>query len=155
MDRRYRLALLGTLTLLVAIAGTVAAIRAPQAGDPPAPLADEGDEAPGPEAITHALDRLAENEVAVDEAVFADLAGRYGVGGAVRIAAWADETGMTIEELAEMRDTGGTDGAPMGWGRLAHELRDQGFDVRPGIGSIMGNGRGQGEPPGQEGDSGD
>jgi hypothetical protein len=148
MDRKYRLALLGTLTLLVAIAGTVAAIRAPQAADPPAPLADDGDEAPDPEAITHALDRLAENEVTVDEAVFADLAARYGVGGAVRIAAWADETGRSVDEIAAMRTGDGE--TPMGWGRVAREL-----GVHPGIGSIMGNGRGQGEPPGQERNSGD
>ena len=67
----------------------------------------------------------------------------------MRLSAWADATGMSVDEIAAMRDTGGTDGAPMGWGRLAHELNEQGFDVRPGIGSIMGNGRGSGEPPGQ------
>ena len=147
MDRRYRLALLATLTLLAVVAGTVAATRQPQIGDDPAQLADEGDEAADPEAITHAIDRLTDNEITVDEAVFTDLAERYGVGGAVRIAAWADETGMTVDEIAAMRDGDGE--TPVGWGRLAHDL-----GVHPGIGSIMGNGR-AGDPPGQNADTGD
>ena len=143
MDRRYRLALLATLTLLAVVAGTVAATRPPpRVADDSAPLADEEDEASDPEAITHAIDRLAQNEIAVDEAVFNDLVARYGVGGAVRVAAWADETGMTVDEIAAMRD--GEGGTTVGWGRLAKEL-----GVRPGIGAIMGNGR-AGDPPGQE-----
>ena len=144
MDRRYRLALLATLTLLAVVAGTVAATRAPQVGDEPTQLADEGDEPPDPEAITHAIDRLAANEIAVDEAVFNDLAARYGVGGATRIAAWASETGMTVDEIAAMRDGDGE--TPVGWGRLARDL-----GVHPGIGSIMGNGH-AGDPPGPDSD---
>lgn len=147
MDRRHRLALLGTVTLLVAIAGTVAATRAPQAPDRAAPLADEGDESPDPEAITHAIDRLAENEISIDEAAFTDLAARYGVGGAVRIAAWASETGMTVDEIAALRDGDGE--AAVGWGKLAKEL-----GVHPGIGAVMGNGR-SADPPGQQQDSDD
>jgi hypothetical protein len=143
MDRRHRLAILAGLTLLVAVAGTVAATRAPEGSAQPAPLADEGDEVSDPEAITHAIDRLADSEISVDEAVFDDLAARYGVGGAVRISAWASETGRTVDEIAAMRDGDGE--TPVGWGRLAREL-----GVHPGIGSIMGNGRGAGDPPGQE-----
>ena len=144
MDRRYRLALLVTLTLLAVVAGTVAAIRPPQVADDAAPLADEGDETPDPEAITHAIDRLAAHEppITIEEAVFTDLVERYGVGGAVRVAAWANATGMTVEEIAAMRDGDGE--TPVGWGKLAKEL-----GVRPGIGAIMGNGH-AGDPPGQE-----
>lgn len=152
MTRTNRIALLAALTLALAAAGTVLATRSPQAGPQDAgPHADEADEAAEAGAITHAIDRLAENQIEVgDEAAFEELAGRYGLGGAVRLHAWADATGMSVDELATMRDTGGPDGAPMGWGRLAKDLRDQGFDVRPGVGSIMGGGRGAGEdPPGQ------
>jgi hypothetical protein len=158
MTRTNRIAILAALALLVVAAGTVFATRAPQAERQPAGnLQDEDEEAaPDAEAIQHAIDRLDENEIAVDEGVFTDLAGRYGLGGAVRLSAWASQTGMPVDELAAMRDSGGTDGAPMGWGRLAKDLRDQGFDVRPGVGSIMGGGRGPGEdPPGQERNSSD
>jgi hypothetical protein len=151
MTRTNRIAVLAALVLLVLAAGTVLATRAPRTDPQPAGNQQDGEEdaPPDAEAIQHAIDRLAANEIPVDEGVFTDLAGRYGLGGAVRLSAWADATGMSVDEIAAMRDTGGTDGAPMGWGRLAHELNEQGFDVRPGIGSIMGNGRGSGEPPGQ------
>jgi len=157
MTRTNRLAILAALVLLVVAAGTVFATRAPRAEGQPAGNQQDGDEeaAPDAEALQHAIDRLDENEITVPED-FADLAGRYGLGGAVRLSAWASQTGMSVDELAAMRDTGGTDGAPMGWGRLAKDLRDQGFDVRPGVGSIMGGGRGPGEdPPGQERNSDD
>ncbi len=157
MTRSNRLAILVALVLVVVAAGTVFATRAPQADNQPTGNQQDGDEEapPDAEAIQHAIDRLGESEIAVPED-FADLAGRYGLGGAVRLSAWASETGLSVDELAAMRDTGGTDGGPLGWGRLAKDLRDQGFDVRPGVGSIMGGGRGPGEdPPGQEPDSGD
>jgi hypothetical protein len=153
MTRTNRIALLAALSLLVAAAGTALATRSPQASPQrTGTLADEAEEAVDADALTHAIERLAEREIDVaDHAAFGDFAERYGLGGAVRLHAWANETGMTVDELAAMRDTGGTDGGPMGWGRLAKDLREQGFDVRPGIGSIMGGGRGPGEdPPGQE-----
>ena len=51
---------------------------------------------------------------------------------------------MEVEAIAAMRD--GTDAEPgMGWGRIAHEL-----GVHPGIGSIMGNGHGKDDAPGQQ-----
>lgn len=153
MTRTKHLALLAALTLAVAAAGTVLATRSPQTDAQRAGAqADEADEAADGDAITRAVDRLAENDIDVgDTAAFEELAGRYGLGGAVRLHAWADATGMTVDELATLRDSGGPDGAPMGWGRLAKDLRDQGFDVRPGVGSIMGGGRGAGEdPPGQQ-----
>ena len=97
-------------------------------------------------------DRLAAHGITVDEAQLTDLAGRYGVGGAVRLMAWAEETGMTVEEIAAMRDGDGTPESVMGWGQIAHEL-----GVHPGIGSIMGNGGGGGRDaaPGQQDDTGD
>jgi hypothetical protein len=156
MTQTNRLAVIGALVLLVVAAGTVFATRTPQTDSLPAGNQQDGEEdaPPDAEAVQHAIGRLADNDITVDEGVFTDLAARYGIGGAVRLSAWASQTDMSVDQLAAMRDTGGIDGAPMGWGRLARELRDEGFDVRPGIGSIMGNG-GQGDPPGQESNSGD
>jgi hypothetical protein len=90
--------------------------------------------------LTRAADRLAAAGIEADVAVLADLASRYGLGGAVRLVAWSDEAGLTVEELAAMRDGGS------GWGQIAQEL-----GVHPGLGAIMGNGGGHGreDAPGQ------
>jgi HAMP domain-containing protein len=68
------------------------------------------------------------------------LAAKYGVGGAVRLEAWADATGKTVTELGAMFDGG------MGWGAIAHELEkaDSSLHLSPGIGWIMGHGHGHG-----------
>jgi hypothetical protein len=145
MTRTNRIALLAALSLLVAAAGTALATRSPQATPQrTGTLADEAEEAVDADAISHAIERLAENEIDVaDHAAFGDLAERYGLGGAVRLHAWANESGMTVDELAALRDG---DGTPVGWGRIAKDL-----GLHPGIGSVMGGGRGPGEePPGQE-----
>ena len=155
MTRTNRIALLAALTILVAAAGTALATRAPeqaeqrsgfQAEESDAPEAAEAVDA---EAIAHAIDRLADRRIAVDdEAAFGDLAERYGLGGAVRLHAWANQTGMSVDELAARRDG---DGSPVGWGRLAKDLElELDVDLHPGLGWIMGNGRGNGDPPGQE-----
>ena len=147
MTRTNRIAVLAALTLVVAVAGTVMATRSPQASaQRTGTLADEAEEVGDADAVTRAIDRLAEHEIEVgDKAAFEELAGQYGLGGAVRLYAWADETGLTVDEIAAMRD-GDSDGTPVGWGKLAKDL-----GVHPGIGSIMGNGRGPGEePPGHE-----
>lgn len=146
MTRTNRLALLAAITLLVAATGTVLATRSPQAQQPADGLADEADEAEGAldaDALARAVERLAARGIEADAAALGDYAERYGLGGAVRLHAWASETGMTVDEIAALRDGDGD--APMGWGRLAKEL-----GVHPGIGWVMGNGRGDGEPPGQE-----
>lgn len=137
MTRTNRLALLAALTLLVAATGTVLATRSPQARQPAAPLADEADEArgaPDADAIVRAVERLAARGIDADASAVGDAAERYGLGAAVRLHAWASETGMTVEEIAAIRDADG--GTPMSWGRLAKEL-----GVHPGIGWVMGNGR--------------
>lgn len=66
------------------------------------------------------------------------LAAKYGVGGAVRLEAWADATGKSVAELGAMFDGG------MGWGAIAHQLEqaDSSLHLSPGIGSIMGHGHG-------------
>lgn len=131
--------------LLVAVTGTVFATRQAAPGTQPAQLTDENEDAEGAEAVdADALDRASER-LGFDRQQLADLAATYGLGGAVRLVAWSSESGKTIEEIAAMRDTGGPDGGPMGWGQIAKEL-----DVHPGIGSIMGNGHGRDDAPGQQ-----
>ena len=138
--------------LLLVAAGAVLATRQSPAPERPAHVAAShavgaDDVAPTAEDVAHAADRLAASGIPADPAVLADLASRHGVGGAVRLVAWADATGLTVEELAAMREGDGTAGSGMGWGRMAKDL-----GVHPGLGSIMGNGGGQGreDAPGQQ-----
>ncbi len=155
MDRTNRLALLGAGALLLAVTGSVLATRAPSGPAEPALLAashqaeaeneTDTEEADG-DGLARAQERLAER--GLDTSRLAELAERYGVGGAVRLIAWSDQTGTGIDDLVTMRNTGGVDGEPMGWGRMAREL-----GLHPGLGGIMGNGNGHGNgnaggPPG-------
>jgi hypothetical protein len=74
------------------------------------------------------------------------LADVYGLGGAVRILAFADAAGVEPSVVAEMRADG------MGWGEIARALAEdhEEFDLKPGIGWIMrGQGQGQGLGQGQ------
>ena len=157
MSRQNRIAFLIAALLVVAVSGTVLATRrAPSIGGPAAPAAsaeaDDGEGTPDASAVAHAADRLTQSGISVDEAQLTDLAGRYGIGGAVRLVAWADATGRSVDELAAMRDGDGSPGSGMGWGQIAHEL-----SVSPGIGSVMGGGNGGGREsaPGQQSDEGE
>lgn len=150
MLRSNRVALIGAAALLLVAAGTALANRAPSVADDPAAPASshEAQEVVTAEDLAHAGDRLAASEIPYDDAQLADLAGRYGLGGAVRALAWSHQTGSAVGDITAMRD--GSDGAaPMGWGQIAKEL-----GVHPGIGKIMGNGQGQGHgrdgAPGQQ-----
>jgi hypothetical protein len=147
MSRLNRIAILAALALLVGAAGTVLATRAPQAAEAPGLLAATHE----PEAETedgdvdgtaHARERLSEAGIEVGDD-FDALVEAYGVGGAVRLYAWADELAdYDVDDLAAMRD--GADGEhPVGWGKLARDL-----GVSPGIGSVMGNA--PDSPPGLE-----
>ena len=151
MTRTNRIAILAALAILVAAAGTALATRAPQAEQRSGIEAQDAEDTEplDAEALTHAIDRLAEAEIVVDdEAAFRDLAEEYGLGGAVRLHAWSKQTELPVGDLADLRDGDGT--TPVGWGKLAKDL-----GVNPGLGWIMGNGRGDGDPPGQERSSGD
>jgi hypothetical protein len=158
MTRRNRLALLAAAALILAVSGTVLATRAPQAPDEPAqlasshePEAESEDALPTADELAHAADRLTESGIPFTDDELADLAGRYGLGGAIRILAWAadPDVGMTAAAIADLRDGDGTEA--VGWGRLAKDL-----GVHPGIGSIMGNGGGHGRDnaPGQQDEDG-
>jgi hypothetical protein len=90
---------------------------------------DEEDAAPSAELLARLVDRLDAAGVTADADSIAALAADYGVGGAVRLLAWAQESGLSTDELASRFDDG------EGWGEIANEL-----DLHPGIGSIMGHG---------------
>jgi hypothetical protein len=151
MNRTNRIAILAASALVVVAAGSVMANRAPEVRDVPAGPAsshepeaqEEAETPPTAEELAHARDRLEASGITVDDAVLADLAGRYGKGGAVRLLAWSEAKAMDVEAIAAMRDGTDTEAA-MGWGQIAHEL-----GVHPGIGSIMGNGHGRENAPGQ------
>lgn len=148
MSRRTRFAALGAALLLAVASGATFANRGPSpAADRAAPASSHGSETPeGPSAadLAHAAERLAANDVLYDDAQLAELAGRYGLGGAVRVLAWSDATGLSVDEITAMRD--GADGEPTrGWGRIAKDL-----GVHPGLGSIMGNGKADGGVHGRE-----
>jgi hypothetical protein len=157
MNRTNRLAVLAALVLLVLAAGTVLGVGRPPAAwqAPAAPQADdheadepgtedEGDDTDDVDGVANARERLTEAGIPVADD-FDALTETYGVGGAVRLSAWAHATGTTVDALREMRDAGGDNGEPMGWGRMAREL-----GVHPGIGSIMGRGNAPDSPSGQE-----
>jgi hypothetical protein len=139
MTRTNRIALLLAGVLVVAVAGTALAQRAPVA-DTPAPLQADEPEPIDDAAVERAVERLTEH--GIDAARVEELATEHGVGGAVRILAWADELEgtHTADDIAGMRAEG------LGWGQIANQL-----GVHPGLGSIMGNGNGNGDGHGRDG----
>lgn len=143
MTRSTRLAIL-VGALLILVAGTALgtqALRPSKQGQLTASQEEKPDAPPTADELAHATDRLAASGIDATAEELNALAADYGLGGAVRLLAWADATGMSVDELKAMRD----DGA--GWGQMAKDL-----DVSPGIGSIMGHGGGHGakDAPGQQ-----
>jgi hypothetical protein len=140
MKRSTRLAIL-VASLAVLVAGSALAVHSPRTGQHgPATASHEPEAPPSADELARAVDQLAAQGIDVTADKLADLAATYGLGGAIRLAAWADATGMGLDELQAMRDEAG-------WGQLAHDL-----DVSPGIGWIMGHGGGPGRDsaPGQQ-----
>jgi hypothetical protein len=72
---------------------------------------------------------------------FKALAAKVGVGGAVRVLAFAKASGKSTAEILAMFQGG------KGWGEIAHAL-----GLHPGIGWIMsgGHGKGQGHAAGAD-----
>ena len=148
--KRLKPATIAAIAVLVIAVGSAFAVgqpttpRSPLLADESAEPQEQQDEAPPTEEdVAHAVERLLAKGFSTDAAALAALAAEHGVGGAVRLVAWADETGMSVDELVAMRADG------MGWGLMAREL-----DVHPGLGSIMGNGgngNGNGNGLGREG----
>src|SRR5688500_16194358 len=100
MNRTKRIAFLAAAVLVLVAAGSALANRAPAARDLPAQPASshEAEVPPSAEDLAHAADRLEAKGIGFQEAVLDDLAARYGVGGAVRVLAWADAEGIVITD---------------------------------------------------------
>lgn len=138
MNRTARILLAALALVLVAVASAIAA-PFERGREPAAPLAashqpnDEvetaEDEPPSAELLARLVARLADVGITTDADTIAALAEDHGVGGAVRLLAWADASGLSTDELATMFADG------MGWGEIA-----KAHDLHPGIGWIMGGG---------------
>ena len=129
MTRSTRIAVL-VGTLLILVAGTALATQVVKPAQPGMLAASQEPEAPpSAEDLAHAVDRLQAAGIQAGADQLEALAADYGLGGAVRLLAWADVTGKSVAELRALRDGGA------GWGQMAKDL-----GVSPGIGSIMGQG---------------
>ncbi len=140
MNRSVRLAIL-VASLAVLVAGTAVATQSPRVGQQgPATASHEAEAPPTAEELARVVDRLDEQGIDANADQLSTLAAEYGLGGAIRLLAWADASGMSVADLRALRD----DGA--GWGKMALDL-----DLNPGLGWIMGNGGGHGREnaPGQ------
>jgi len=128
MSRAIRLAVIVALILPLLAGGAVLAFNG---------------EGPNAERVVELLD---DQGITTDATELDEFADAYGMGGAVRILAFADAAGVEPSEVAAMRADG------MGWGQIARALAEahEGFDLKPGIGWIMrGQGQGQGQGHGQ------
>ena len=150
MNRVNRIALLAAAVLILLAAGSVLANRSTARDVPAAPASShepgadgEADAPPTAEDLARVEERILANGIPFDESVLNDLAARYGVGGAVRVLAWAQAADMDVAAITAKRDGTDTE-AGMGWGRIAKDL-----EVHPGLGEIMGNGHGRDSAPEQ------
>jgi hypothetical protein len=133
MTRSTRLAILGG-TLLLLVAGTALATQTPhQQPSTPAAASHEPEAPPSADELANAVDRLKASGIDATADQLGALAADYGLGGAIRLLAWADAKGMSVADLQAMRDN------DEGWGQIATEL-----GLNPGIGSVMGQGGGHG-----------
>jgi hypothetical protein len=139
MNRTARI-VVAALALLLVVVATAIGAPSERARDRMAPVAashqpqtetETEDGPPSAEQLARLVDRLAAAGITTDEATLSDLAADHGVGGAVRLVAWAHASGRSTGDLIAMFDAG------MGWGEIAKEL---GGDIHPGIGWIMGGG---------------
>jgi hypothetical protein len=130
MQRPIRIGLF-VLLLVGVVGGSALAAGGPRDDKGPSILAASAEpEAPPSDAkLERVVARLQAQDISADVEQLKALAATYGLGGAVRLLAWADATGKSVGELTAMRDAG------RGWGDIAHEL-----GTSPGIGWIMGNG---------------
>lgn len=150
MNRTKRIAILGALALLVALAGTAVANLERTAETPVRQLADEHDAPPDQDESEEPPDDVAVQRVAdrlgTDPERVRALAAEHGFGTAVRLLAW-EAAGADTDDVLRRRAAG------QGWGVIAKDLE---LDVHPGLGSIIGNGAGHGREhaPGQQKDRG-
>jgi hypothetical protein len=105
-----RLAIAGSV-LLILVAGTALATQMSRPAERPSIAADEPETPPTAEDLAHAVERLSAHGIEATTEQLSALAADHGLGGAVRLLAWADETGMSVDEIAAMR-AGDADAAP-------------------------------------------
>lgn len=140
-----RLTALGVgFAILLLVAGAVAAGYRPPTSNLPveAQSSPEAKQGPSVERIQQIVDRLKGAGIDTTSGEFSTLAEKHGVGGAVRILAFADASGKKPSEIAALFDGG------KGWGQIRKELD---LSIGPGIGWIMGGGHGQGKALGHSG----
>jgi hypothetical protein len=134
---------LSIAALLIVVAGTVLGTQALDNGRGDRGSGDqEGGGAPAAAQLDRLVVRLEGAGIDTSAEELADLAGSYGVGGAVRIVIWADAAGESVDDVRAMRDAGD------GWGEIAHDL-----GLEPGLGWVMGGqsgDHGRDMAPGQE-----
>lgn len=138
------------LLIVIATGGALANRAAPAQGPSDRSEAEDQGAPPSADEVARVVDRLADAGVDTDEDTVAALAADHGLGGAVRLLAWSDASGLSVDEIADMR-AGSGDEEPMGWGRIARELNASNpeLHLRPDIGQIMGGEHGRDDAPGQ------
>jgi len=145
IERRRLTIVAAALAAVVLLAGVAAAALLPPTGGQPqtAQSSPEAKEKPSAEKVQRILEGLKNAGINTTTAEFSALADKYGVGGAVRVLAFADASGKTAAQISALRDAG------KGWGEIRREL---GIAVGPGIGWLMGQGHGQKPAKVDEGD---
>jgi hypothetical protein len=94
---------------------------------------DEADGPPTAEKIADVVSRLKGAGIPATSIQVQVLSSKVGLGGAVRVLAFAQASGKTPAQILAMFTSG------MGWGQISHELN---LSIGPGIGWIMGHGHG-------------
>ncbi len=94
---------------------------------------DENDTAPSLANLERIVAKLAAAGITTTTDKLAELSAEVGVGGAVRVLLFADASGSTAAEILALFESG------KGWGVIAKDLD---LAINPGLGSVMGNGKG-------------
>jgi len=129
----------------VAPAEKAEANKTPEADETPEPnetpeAKDAPEAAPSADELASIVDKLRAAGITATASDISALAAKVGVGGAVRVLAFAHASGKTTDQILAMFDAG------QGWGVIARDLN---LSIGPGIGWIMGNGHGNGHGQGQ------
>ena len=115
--------------------GATPSSETPDASEAPE-TADKNDTADGPPSaadITRVVGRLSDAGIKTTDAALQGLATKIGLGGAVRVLAFAHASGKTPAQILSMFQAGN------GWGAIRHQLN---LSIGPGLGWIMGGGHG-------------
>ena len=102
-----------------------------EAAEPPE---SEQAESPTGDVIALVVAKFALAGITTTPAEVTELAAEYGLGGAVRIITWANDSGKTVAEIVALREAG------KGWGQIGKDL-----GLSPGNGSIMNGDHGKGK----------